>query len=371
MHALSRLAQLLALAALAACSENNALAPQNDPAFKTAGQGARPVSVMSRNLYIGTDVDAAMAALGNADPNDDFDALMTALTTLQQTDFAARIQAIAGEIFTNRPDVVGLQEVYDLTVNLEMLGLGTGTLEVPFLGGLQQALAAAGLNYVVAGRNTTTDATIAGGAVHIVDHDVLLVNANTVKLTGAPRQKVFDANIGTVAEGITLLRGYVAQRALVNGAEILLVNTHLESGSDPQIAGLRALQASELARFVSGQPRVVMTGDFNDVPGSTMYQVLAGAEFVDTWAALHPGTDGSTCCQNADLSNAASALDQRIDFIWTRGFSRPSLPMDGTIQLLSADPSSRVQSVFGQLIWPSDHAGLVAALSLPVAATRN
>jgi len=365
MLTVSRLLPLLALAALAACSEQNPLAPQSAISLNnSADHGGRSVSVMTRNMYIGADVDAVMTALATPDPNDDLPALMVALQTLQHTDFATRVEAIADEIARNRPDVVGLQEVYDLTVIPAGLGLSGDPIQIDFLAGLQAALAAEHVHYVLAARNTSTDASLAGGAVHIVDHDVLLVNARSVTLAGASVEKVFDANLGTVAEGITLLRGYVARNATVDGIPMLLVNTHLESGDDPQIAGLRAVQAGEVAAFIGAAPRVVLTGDFNDVPNSMMYGVLASSRLVDTWAVLEPRDPGFSCCQAPDLSNRRSLLNQRIDMIWTRGFARPSGKVDGDIQLVSALPSARVRGPFG-LIWPSDHAGVFAVVDVP------
>ena len=72
-------------------------------------------------------------------------------------------------------------------------------------------------------------------------------------------------------------------------------------------------------------PRVIMTGDLNDVDGSLMYQVLAGSQLTDTWAALRPRDPGFSCCQAADLSNPQSILDQRIDYIWV-SICREPLP---------------------------------------------
>jgi len=373
MHALSRLAQLLALAALAACSEQNPVAPQTDIAFNnSAGHGEHSVSVMTRNLYIGADVDAVMAVLGTDDQGP---ALGAALQTLQRTDFATRIRAIAHEIATNRPDVVGIQEAYELFVHqslLEMFGLPSGRpIQIDFLAELQAALVKEHVHYVVAAKNTGTDASLEGGAVHIVDHDVLLVNARSVRLLGDSVGITFAANIGELVPGVlTVVRGYVTRKATIDGVPMLLVNTHLESGADPQIVGLRAVQAGELATFLGAEPRVVLTGDFNGEPGSMMYQVLAGADMVDTWAALRRRATGFTCCQAADLANRRSTLNQRIDFIWTRGFTRPSGKLDGEIALVSAQPDARVRGAFG-LIWPSDHAGLVAELDVPQPSGRH
>lgn len=369
MNIANRWTSLVTLAALIGCGDQGPVTSQIDPSLSASGRGAVSIGVMTRNLYIGADVDAVMGALVSPDQSDDLPALMVALQTIQRTDYATRARAIAAEIHKNRPAVVGLQEVYDLTVIPEWLGLPGDPIQIDFLAGLEAALAAEGLNYVVAARNTTTDATLAGGAVRIIDHDVLLADANRVTLQGPAVATVFTWNIGFITDGITLLRGYVARRATIDGIEVLLVNTHLESGADPQIAGLRYYQAMELAGFIGTAPRVILTGDLNGERGSDMYTVLASAGLTDMWAAKHPGAQGLTCCNLADLSNASSTPDQRIDFIWTRGFEGPSGQVQGQVSLVSAQPSARVIGVLG-LIWPSDHAGLAADLLLPPSVLR-
>jgi endonuclease/exonuclease/phosphatase family metal-dependent hydrolase len=373
MRYLNRLMLFVAATAFAACAEQGTLEPQQpDASFSVSGRGARHVTVMTRNMYIGADVDAAMAALANSDDSDDVPALYAALQTLQHTDLAARVRALAGEIAENRPQVVAIQEAYELTVDgslLGMLGLPGGTIQVDYLQALQAALAARGLHYTLAGRNTTTDATVADGAVRIVDHDALLVDADHVMLQGEPIASVFQANIGPVAPGVSLQRGYVAAQATVDGISMLLVTSHFESGADPQIAGLRAMQASEVAQVIGTAPRVVLLGDLNGVAGSDMYQVLAGAGLVDTWAALRPREAGLTCCHSSDLSNRKPAFYERIDYVWTRGFSGPAGRVNGEIARTGDEPKDRVRGAFG-LIWPSDHAGLVATFVLPASVLR-
>jgi len=366
MRLIHRLVPLAALAVLAACADQRSpTAPQTDLSANLRGRFDREITVMTRNMYIGTDVDAAMAAI--AAGGDPTPGLLVALGTLQHTDFATRVKAIAAEIRRNHPDVVGLQEVYDLSVIPAGLGLPGDPIQISFLPALQAALRANGLHYEVAAKNTTTDAAIAGGAIHIVDHDVILVDPRSVRLEGRPIAAVYQAVIGPVpgVDGLSLLRGYTARRANIDGVQVLLVNTHLESGDDPQIAGLRMYQAMELAGFIGKTPRVILTGDFNDVAGSPMYGVLAGASLTDTWAALRPSDPGLSCCQAADLSNTTSQLYQRIDIIWTRGFADRRGQVDGEIKLVSADPSAMVQGAFG-LIWPSDHAGVAAEIDVPL-----
>ena len=369
MRCLNRLMLFVAAGALAVCAKQGALEPQPGASFSVSGRGARQITVMTRNMYIGADVDAAMAALATPDPSDDLPAMITAIETLQRTDFAARVQAMAGEIARNRPQVVALQEAYELTVTPTMLGLPGDPIQIDFLAALQGVLGARGLHYTLVGRNTTTDVTVGGGAVHIIDHDALLVDADRVTLEGSPVARVFQANIGEVAPGVSLLRGYVARQATVDGISTLLVTSHLESGADAQIAGLRAMQATELAQVIGAAPRVVLLGDLNGVAGSTMYQVLAGAQLVDTWAEMRPRVEGLTCCHAYDLSNRRPNFYERIDYVWTRGFNGPAGRVQGEITRTGMEPRDRVRGAFG-LIWPSDHAGLVAMLRLPASVRR-
>ena len=372
MRYLSRLLLAVAATVLAACAEQGITEPQPDALSSSSVEGARHVTVMTRNLYIGADVDAAMAALANSDPGDDAPALLTALQTLQQTDLAARVQAMAAEIAVQRPQVLAVQEAYELFVDgslLGMLGLSGGSIQLDYLQALQAALGARGLHYAVAGRNTTTDATVAGGAVHIVDHDALLVDADRVTLDGAPVASVFQANIGEVAPGVSLLRGYVARQATIDSIPMLLVTSHLESGADDQIVGLRYYQALELVQVIGTAPRAILLGDLNDVAGSPMYQVLAGAGLTDTWAALRPGVAGLTCCHASDLSNPQQTFDERIDFVWTRGLNAPSGKVQGSMTRTGTEPADRVAGAFGT-IWPSDHAGLVARFVVPPSVLR-
>lgn len=363
MRSITRLLPLVALAALAACSEKSAVAPNADIALDRAGGGATVIHVMTRNMYLGADEDPVVQALISGDQSAIFGALGTALQQLQHTDYLTRVDAMADEVEKNRPDVVGLQEAYQLDVYVSALGFPGPDVHMDLGAALLSALAKEGLHYVVAAKNTSTDLLLAGGAIHLVDHDMLLVNAERVSFAGPPVATTFSVNLGNVGGGVTILRGYVARSATIDRLPVLLVNSHLEDFGAlfPEV---RQAQAAELATFIGSAPRVILTGDLNDVAGSLMYQVLAGSQLTDTWAALRPRDPGFSCCQAADLSNAQSILDQRIDYIWTRGLEGPSGGLQGNIRLVSALPSSRVQGAFG-LIWPSDHAGLAADLVVP------
>jgi endonuclease/exonuclease/phosphatase family metal-dependent hydrolase len=371
MRSLARLLPIVAVAAAAGCADSDPLAPPSEARFSVAGRGAAQLSVMSRNLYIGADVDPVLAAIVGGDPAALLAALQTAVDQVVRTDFPTRIAGVADEIARSRPAVVGLQEAYNLDIFTPYLGLSGPEIHEDFIGALETALAARGLNYVVAVRNTTTDASLAGGLIHLVDHDALLVDPTRVTLLGSPVAGVYTYNLPLPpGSPVAVLRGYVATWAMVGGVQTLLVNTHLESGDMPGLDQLRAAQATELAFLIGAAPNVILTGDLNDVPGSLMYQVLAGAQLTDSWAALRPGAPGLTCCQLPDLSNHNPDFDQRIDYVWTRGFEGPSGHVQGQVTLTGSTSASLLAGAAGS-VWASDHAGLIATLLLPAALVLN
>jgi hypothetical protein len=325
------------------------------------GDAAEGVSVLSYNLYVGADLDRVIGALASPDPADDFPELLAGIGTLQATDLPARIEAIAERIAERRPAVVGLQEVWDVQIDLRGYGVPV-TISQDFIARLQQALQERGLPYQVAGSVRNTDASPIPG-IRVVDHDVVLVDPERVTVHTAQGRN-FLANIGPVAPGLTILRGYVVLDAEVDGRPMMIVNAHLESGAGAALSGLRALQAQELVSVVGAAPLAVVMGDLNDTPGSPMHGVLTGAGMVDGWATLRPGVEGGTCCHRPDLSNRNPELTQRIDYLLTRGFDRPGRPLQGRIDLVGDRTSDRIAGSEGT-IWPSDHAGIGAVLRLP------
>ena len=360
-----RYLSILAALLLAACDAPFDPARSEAPAPLFHRDDFRPpvVSVLDWNIYIGADVDAVIAALASPDLNDDLPALLTAIQTLQETDVLARMQAVAREIARARPHVVGLQEVSELDIDLTGLGLPVD-IHVDFLPILQAALAAEGVNYTVAAIVTNIDATPLPG-VRVVDHDVLLVDADRVTVVSTLAQN-FTNNIGTVAPGVELIRGWVQIEATIRGTSYTFANTHLESGQGDQLSLLRAAQATEVVTAIGAAPRAILMGDLNDLPGSLMYQVVSGAGFTDVWSALRPRARGLTCCHLPDLSNRKPQFDQRIDYVLARGVGHPIIGVRGLVRRLGVRRHERLRGPFHP-IWPSDHAGLVARLlDLPV-----
>lgn len=345
---------LFTLALAAACADQPT-APNPDP-LAAGPASAPPLVVMTRNLYVGADLDAVIAALVSPDPGDDGPALQLAILTLQQTAFPARAEALADEIARHRPAAIGLQEVS----TLELPGFPT----IAFLPILQAALAARGLHYGVAASITNFDLTIPLGPgvfARLVDQEVLLT-ADDVILHGAA-QGLYAQNLPLGFA--TISRGWVSADIGIAGKVVRVLSTHLESGQGPP--GLvRQAQAAELAAMVGGTSLpVIVLGDLNDGPGSPMHQILTGSGLLDVWAERNGTGSGLTCCHAANLANQdASGFNQRIDYVMVRGgFTTGDGRLIGgaRIDLVGEEPEDRVPGPFG-LLWPSDHAGLVVSL---------
>lgn len=322
------------------------------------------VKVMSQNLYVGADVDLVIRALGTADPNDDFAALLFAIETVGKTAFPARAEAIADQIARERPHAVGLQEVSEINIDLRPLGV-PAFVSQDFLALVRDALARRGLNYAVAGTSDNVNVSLVGGLVRLVDHDVLLVDADRVHVNAASGQ-AFAVNLGPVAPGVSLIRGWVWARTTILGAgDVTFATAHPEANLAGAPAGvveaIRAAQVGEMVSTLASSRRVILIGDLNDGPGSPMYNVLTSAGYIDTWAALHPGADGLTCCHAADLSDAVADFDQRIDYIFTRGLAGDDGKLFGQIDRYGEVPADRLAGP-AYPVWPSDHVGLIAAL---------
>jgi endonuclease/exonuclease/phosphatase family metal-dependent hydrolase len=345
---------LLLIGLAAGCGEPAALGPP--PA----------VTAMTRNVYVGADVDVVIAALISPDTADDLPALTAAMTVLQHTDFPTRAEALADEIARTRPHVIGLQEVEQL--HFDLTGLGTpASINQDFLAILSAALAHRGLHYVVAGRVTNITAFLLAGALNLTDEDVVLVDADRVTIAAAAAHH-YAANLGVVAPGVELRRGWVQIDVLVDGARVTVASTHLEAGSSstPAFPALRAAQAAELVAAVRTAPRAILLGDLNDTQGSPMYTQITGAGFTDTWAALEPGEPGLTCCEPPDLSNSLPLLFERIDYVFVHGMQGTDGTLAGDIEIVGDEPADRVQGP-AYPIWPSDHAGVVARLGASAA----
>ncbi len=356
---------LIALGALLlACADQPATAPTtaNDAVVAGAERGVDRVVVMTQNLYVGADVDKIIIALATPDPNDDVPTLLQQIGVLQNTDFPTRAAAIAAEAAKVRPHVIGLQEVSNIDIDLTPLGVPV-VYHVNFLETIMRALRAQGLHYQVAAKVQDIAASPFPG-ISLVDYDVLLVDSRRVTYSDKVERN-FAYNAGVVAPGVNLIRGFVSVKARIDGRQYRIASTHPEA----DLAGnsfdlLRAAQAAELVASIGDAPRAIMMGDFNDFENSPMWQVVMQGGFADVWRVFKPVSEGFTCCQDGDLANQNQGLNQRIDYVFARGFGQGERPVVGEITLIGHRPIDMIQGP-AYLMWPSDHAGLVAWLNVP------
>jgi hypothetical protein len=199
-------------------------------------------------------------------------------------------------------------------------------------------------------------------------------------------------------------RGYVGVDATVAGARYRLVTTHLEIKDPPVPAEFQCAQAVELLGVLAATPldgaSLFVAGDFNSGPDDAPLpvvlptppglppQILAacfGAGLTppapvtppyllltqvgglsDIWtfrtgraANRPPSLDGYTCCQPELLRNSASRLNDRVDLLL-------SLVPPALVQGAQVVGDTVIEKTFpyGKGIWPSDHGGVVAEITL-------
>src|SRR5690349_2457307 len=189
---------IASLFVLAGCSDDSLTSPSAErpspPSVATVPDGAVGLTVLTRNMYVGADVDLVIGALVSPDPSDDQPALLAAIQTLNLTDFPTRAKALAAEIERARPHAVGLQEVSTIAIDLSPLGVPM-SIQQDFLATLLAELAARGPDYQTAAAVTNIQATPVP-FVSLTDRDVLLYDHARATVTGSPISRTYAQNIG-------------------------------------------------------------------------------------------------------------------------------------------------------------------------------
>jgi len=354
----------------AACSDAITGPSSDTPSVQAATDDVAipALTVMTRNMYVGTDVDRAIAT---TDPNQLPFVVGELWELLLANDFSERAATMAREIAENRPQVVGLQEVSLFRSQTPAdFQLNAQTVEIDFLGTLLAELAALGQHYEVAALVENTDvelprlnADFSLTDVRLTDYDALLVRADVESSAAAAAN--YQASVPG-PYGLDIKRGWTAVDLTLGGRTFRVVNTHLEP---VETAGgsFQARQAAELLDLLSSERRpTVLLGDLNtEADVGATYQLLVNEGFLDAWQ-LRKGRPepGLTCCHSTDLSSDAIALVKRIDHVLLRNFEAlwpPSGP--GPVHSTIVGDDSSEKTVSG--LWPSDHAGVVAESVLP------
>jgi endonuclease/exonuclease/phosphatase family metal-dependent hydrolase len=296
--------------------------------------GAMPVdlTVMTQNLYIGANTDPVLAS-----PNPV--TLAAALDSIVKNNFPARAGAIATEAASaGGPLLIGLQEAYIISAP------NVPTLDYAQI--LLGQLAAKGLNYTIAGVHTGFD--VATSLFSVTEREVVLARTGVSDFTITGSEGHTFVNNVTTALG-PLNRGYALVDATLDGIPFQFVSTHLDSDKAKGEA-----QAGELrGRLSMTAESQLVVGDFNALPTDATHADMVAAGFIDVGGAV--GAVGATCCQASDLDNPVSLLSGRIDYVFDRGFSS----IDSAF-LVGDTPFETVRPR-----WPSDHAGVIAAVAVP------
>lgn len=371
-----RLAWLLALAAM--------LVAAALPAAAQAHHGSKPekeLTVMSRNLYLGTGLNGLIGVTAGGIPG----AAYAAWNNVVATNFPARSAALAKEIDRADADVVGLQEVtwwrQDNPNGLPADGIpylappGTpanaSTTVYDFLALLQSALNARGLHYTAVSTSTNADVELPRfdptvptppfpqpvRDTRLTDRDVILVRDDLVSDTSNARDGHYVTQLAVPVGGgsAEFTRGWTSIDIKTKKGKVRVINSHLEV--EGPSAPIQVAQGNELLALVNASPYpVVAVGDFNSDalggPGGTATygNLIAGGLKDAAGSSTVP-----TCCQNELLTNATSEAASRIDLVLTKGrFKTDDYGVFGGSPFRA----------FPAPLWASDHAGVAAEVTL-------
>lgn len=384
LHSMTRRLPLLAIAAALALA---VMLPASAAAGGNHGNGhhghhgkghdngrhrGSEVDVMTRNLYLGADLNPAIAA---TTPDELASADGLILREVVANDFPTRARGLANEIRRTEPDLVGLQEValwqstplsaaatpvnYDyLELLLNQLNRGPGTpyrvVEVQKEFDLE---APADMNEEP-GDGPLPNFPTAELLGHLTMRDVILAR-NGVRTWNAQ-----GGNFATLLE-IPILgqpkpieRGWTSTDAKVRGSGPLhFVNTHLEA-FHPLV---RKAQADELVApggpLASSYP-TVLVGDLNsDDDTVSGADTLAYNDLLAAGLVERSTDDPLGCCLNSPLlavgaGGMPSDFDHQVDHVMTANPDEVTLK---TSIVTGLDPVNG--------FWDSDHAGLFSALN--------
>jgi len=333
------------------------------------GSRDRVLTVMTRNMDNGTDFGLIFAAHSQSDL-----VIATGATyaEIKASNIPERAVAVANEIAAAAPDLVGLQEVYAYRVG--PFGGPATTVTYDALQSLLDALTQRGMHYDAIAVLTNLDVevpafdpAVPGGLFDIraTDRNVVLARTDLpvsqLKLSNIQAQHFATNSIFTnpVLGTLEIPGGWIAVEGKKRGKPFRFVTTHLDAVSTL----VRAAQADELlAGPADTTLPVILAGDFNsdaqssDPAQNEAYRILLDAGYDDVWSAIHPADPGFTWpLHGEDPFTPVATPFRRIDLALSGGAIHPiAARLVGNLQS-DLTPSG---------LWPSDHAGLVAAFVL-------
>lgn len=378
------------------------------------------ITVMSRNLYLGSDVGVALELIPNFPKAAQF-----MWDQVKKTDFSARAPKLAREAAQDRPEVIGIQEA---TIWYCKKDLFSDKVEVfNFLDEFIAATKQVGVSYSIASANGV-DAFNPGYSIAAIPYltkvtdpeifnpifgqdsaacgftigDALLVRDDVKDRIIQVGNSEFDATYSIVPTIMTIYRGYTWADFKVQDSVVRLITTHLESIWDENKVPNSALQAQQLvADLKDAKMPVIIMGDFNadyrdprpegdpnpgeqpvasdtcPTPGGAKcnaYSTMTEAGFENaspdaknpryfTWGAtaLLNGPDKKRASDAKKFGNQYGFTD-RLDYIFTKNaYATVSSKIIGNVW----PDGSGVWDCGSDKCFPSDHAGVVATIELP------
>jgi len=333
-----------------------------------AHEDGRTIKIMTRNLYQGTDFTEAMSSQTQLEF---FTNVTLTMNNVRATNPPARMAAIAAEIAEQEPDLVGLQEA-----TIWQTGPAFDQLKTEFdLGQLvMRELVKLKVEYVpivVFKGFDFLSPGITGEWVHTTQCNMILARKESLDdgmkvlaTDKAAYSVLLPVPIAALGTSLTIPRGWASADISFHGLEFRFITTQAEAFFDD-------VEIAQIAELVTGTPvatalPIVIAGDFNahaEDPTSKTYFSYALAQqfgFVDAWTNVHLGAPGFNCCQDNNLVNKKSKLNQRLDLVMVRG----ALDVRG-MKLAGNTEADRIWFWDPKFtLWPSDHAGAVTKLRL-------
>jgi endonuclease/exonuclease/phosphatase family metal-dependent hydrolase len=362
---------LLMVIAVVGCDDTDPLAPDPQGAdlhFRGGhDRGAGTLRVMTRNVYVGANLDVVLAAEDRAQVPV---LVADAYRQLLASNFVERAEALAREIRRTRPHLIGLQEISTVRIQSPGDAIVGGTIPAEnvvfdYLEILLAALNRPRERYRVVAKVQNPDVEVpmltsadpTFDDIRLTDYDVILARRGVVVFDVVEQN--YAAALPVPQLGVTIPRGYTIVTAEVGRKRYRFANTHLEPISAPGVLQIQLGQAQELiAALAGGENPVVLVGDLNsEAPDGATYQLLLDNGFEDAWSSRPRRGSGLTCCHDPDLRHADVNFDQRIDYILGRPVVGSRLRA-ARVRIIGDHPFERTASG----LWPSDHAGVWASL---------
>jgi endonuclease/exonuclease/phosphatase family metal-dependent hydrolase len=360
-----------------------------------AKDGQSPLTVMTRNLYLGADINRPLRAAQSRTGHDALLALGHANHQLreivQRTNFGVRSELLADEIASTRPDLVGLQEValwrYG-PLQLDHLGrLDAVATDADFLAILRRSLTERGVSYDVVSMQQESDVegpaftgnpfrgTVDDGRdVRLTVRDVIMVRHGSPARVTDSGGSQYGHRIDVTLAGIdfAFIRGYAWADVAVGRARLKFVTTHLESLS----ADLALAQAGELLAALASSPMAaVIACDCNSDPNtgvvqpqdkasaSAAYRLLTErGGFSDLWSHQQTSAGPGVTAGLSELVNqpTADGFTRRLDLVLARPTAETGVTSAGG-DVVGDELTDRDDRTG---LWPSDHAGVVMHLRI-------